>query len=47
MDDQGYQIQQPRRGYHLDKGEIQYDWHMTLASMWDDPHKDFDLELIH
>ena len=47
MDDQRNEICQPRKGYHLDKGELEYDWLMTLASMWDDPHEDFDFKLKH
>jgi len=34
-----------RRCNRLDKGEVQYDWAMTLAAMFDDPTQDFDLNL--
>jgi hypothetical protein len=34
-----------RRCNRLDKGEVEYDWYITLASMWDDPTQDFDLNL--
>lgn len=47
VEDQRDQVLQFRGCNRMDKGEIQYDWLMTLASMWDDPHKDFDINLIH
>jgi hypothetical protein len=47
LDDQPNEVHQFRRCHRMDKGEIQYDWLFTLASMWDDPQKDFDINLEH
>ena len=47
MADQRNEVHQFRRCHRMDKGEIQYDWLFTLASMWDDPQKDFDINLEH
>ena len=35
-----------RRCNRMDKGEVEYDYYITLATMWDDPTQDFDLNLI-
>ena len=45
MDDQRNEVHLFRRCRRMDKGEIQFDWQMTLASMWDDPHTDFNINL--
>jgi hypothetical protein len=45
MDDRGNEIHEPRRGYQVDQSEVQYDYYLTLAKMWDDPHQDFDIKL--
>ena len=42
---EGHEVQQPRKCHKLDRGELEYDYLMTLASMYDDPTKDFDIKL--
>ena len=47
VDNKRNEIRQPSPGNHLDTSELEYDWIITLAKMWDDPHQDFDLKLNH
>ena len=45
LEDKGHEVRHFGGCDCMDEIEIQYDWIITLARMWDDPNQDFDLNL--
>ena len=45
LEDKGHEVRHSRGCDCMDEIEIQYDWIITLARMWDNPNQDFDLNL--
>lgn len=45
LEDKRHEVRHSRGCNCMDEIEIEYDWIMTLARMWDDPKQDFDLKL--